>query len=93
MAIYEDDAPHVVGAVITLLLLAVVTFGLRLYVRLGKTWGFEDTVMAIATVSISRTDRRVMFDHLILVASYPSAFSLYLAFSAGSTASESTLPV
>lgn len=51
MTIYEDDAPHVLGSVMTLFLLAVVTFGLRVYVRIGKTWGPEDTAMAIGMVS------------------------------------------
>lgn len=53
MAIYEDDAPHVVGAVATLMILAFVTYGLRVYVRMGKTWGSEDWAMTIATVSPS----------------------------------------
>lgn len=52
MTIYEDAAPHVVGAVLTLFLLAILTFGLRVYVRFGQTWGPEDTSMAIAMVSI-----------------------------------------
>lgn len=51
MTIYEDDAPHVVGSVVTLFVLAIMTFGLRVYVRVGKTWGPEDTSMAIAVVS------------------------------------------
>ncbi|KAJ4385656.1 hypothetical protein N0V93_010085 [Gnomoniopsis smithogilvyi] len=50
MTIYEDDAPHVIGAVVTLMLLAFTTFGLRVYVRYGPTWGFEDTVMAGAVL-------------------------------------------
>lgn len=52
MTIYEDDAPHVLGAIVTLMILAFTTFGLRVYVRYGPTWGFEDTVMAAAVVSI-----------------------------------------
>lgn len=52
MTIYEDDAPHVLGSVMTLFLLAIITFGLRVYVRMGKTWGSEDTVMAIGMVSV-----------------------------------------
>lgn len=52
MTIYEDDAPHVLGAVVTLMLLAFITFGLRVYVRYGPTWGLEDSVMAGAVVSI-----------------------------------------
>lgn len=51
MTIYEDDAPHVFGAVVTLMVLAVVSFGLRVYVRRGPTWGVEDTVMAVGAVS------------------------------------------
>lgn len=51
MTVYEDDAPHVLGSVMTLFLLAVITFGLRVYVRMGKTWGPEDTSMAIGMVS------------------------------------------
>lgn len=51
MTIYEDDAPHVLGAVVTLMLLAFITLGLRVYVRYGSTWGFEDSVMAAAAVS------------------------------------------
>lgn len=52
MAIYRDDAPHVLGAVITLMTLALITFGLRVYVRYGPTWGLEDSVMSVALVSI-----------------------------------------
>lgn len=52
MTIYQDDAPHVLGAVITLMILALTTFGLRVYVRLGPTWGLEDTIMSFAVVSI-----------------------------------------
>lgn len=51
MTIYEDDAPHVLGAVVTLMLLALITFGMRVYVRYGSTWGPEDSVMAVAVVS------------------------------------------
>lgn len=55
MTIYEDDAPHVLGAIITLMILAFTTFGLRVYVRYGPTWGFEDSVMAAAVVSYLRS--------------------------------------
>lgn len=53
MTIYLDNAPHVLGSVVTLAILAVVTFGLRVYVRMGKTWGAEDTSMAVGMVSVS----------------------------------------
>lgn len=55
MAIYEDDAPHVVGAVATLVILAFTSYGLRVYVRFGKTWGAEDWAMTVATVSLTTT--------------------------------------
>lgn len=55
MTIYGDDAPHVVGAVVTLMILAFVSFGLRVYVRYGKTWGSEDWAMTIGTVSLLTT--------------------------------------
>lgn len=51
MTIYEDDAPHVLGAVVTLMILAYSSYALRVYVRYGKTWGMEDWAMTVATVS------------------------------------------
>lgn len=53
MTLYVDDAPHVMGAVVTLMMLAFVSYGLRVYVRMGKTWGSEDWAMTIGTVSLS----------------------------------------
>lgn len=41
----------VFGGVVTLMILAYVTFGLRVWVRHGKTWASEDWVMTFATVS------------------------------------------
>lgn len=52
MTLYGDDAPHVLGAVVTLMVLALVTFGFRVYVRYGPTWGLEDSVMTFAVVSL-----------------------------------------
>lgn len=52
MTIFEDDAPHVLGAIITLMILAYGTYALRVYVRIGKTtWGSDDWVMTFAIVS------------------------------------------
>lgn len=55
MTIFMDDAPRVMGSLITLLILAYGTYGLRLYVRMGKTWGADDTAMTIAIVSSQGT--------------------------------------
>lgn len=51
MTIFVDDAPRVMGSLITLLIFAYGTYALRLYVRMGKTWGADDTAMTIALVS------------------------------------------
>lgn len=48
MTIFLDDAPRVMGSLITLLIFAYGTYALRLYVRMGKTWGADDTAMTIA---------------------------------------------
>ncbi|PSR80026.1 hypothetical protein BD289DRAFT_374729 [Coniella lustricola] len=51
MTIYEDDAPHVLGAAATLMALGVISYVLRVYVRHNsKMWGLEDTVMTIGIV-------------------------------------------
>ena len=51
----------VLGGVITLMILAYVTFGLRVWVRHGgKTWASEDWVMAFATVSdVTETENSI----------------------------------
>ncbi|KAF3766707.1 hypothetical protein M406DRAFT_231224, partial [Cryphonectria parasitica EP155] len=51
MTIYQDNAPHVVGAVVSLMILGLSSFALRVYVRQGqKTWGAEDSVMAVGVL-------------------------------------------
>jgi hypothetical protein len=51
MAIFMDDAPHVAGTIITIVTLAILTFGLRCYVRITRgAWGPEDWCMTVAMV-------------------------------------------
>ncbi|KAI0129103.1 hypothetical protein BJ170DRAFT_594920 [Xylariales sp. AK1849] len=49
MAIFLDDAPHVAGTVITITVLAYLTYGMRVYTRITrKSWGIEDWLMTVA---------------------------------------------
>ncbi|KAF3013689.1 hypothetical protein E8E14_001495 [Neopestalotiopsis sp. 37M] len=49
MAIFMDDSPHVFGTVITIAVLAYLTFGLRVYTRITRgSWGMEDWLMTVA---------------------------------------------
>ncbi|KAK7914537.1 hypothetical protein PG985_012240 [Apiospora marii] len=49
MTIFLDDAPHVTGTVVTLILLAFLTFGMRVYCRVTRaSWGMEDWLMAVS---------------------------------------------
>ncbi|KAK7985135.1 hypothetical protein PG996_005622 [Apiospora saccharicola] len=49
MTIFLDDAPHLTGTVITLIFLAFLTFGMRVYCRITRaSWGMEDWLMAVA---------------------------------------------
>lgn len=51
MTIFLDDAPHLTGTVITLILLGYLTFGMRVYCRVTRaSWGMEDSLMAVAMV-------------------------------------------
>ncbi|KAH8900015.1 hypothetical protein GQ53DRAFT_835996 [Thozetella sp. PMI_491] len=51
MAIFEDDAPHVAGAVIALSILGYLTYALRAYTRITRgAWGLEDSFMTAATL-------------------------------------------
>lgn len=58
------------GGIVTLMILAYVTFGLRVWVRYGKTWASEDWVMTFATVS-DVTGGRSAFHDLWLTSSAP----------------------
>lgn len=52
MTYYGDHAPRVTTTVITLMTIAYVVFGLRLYTRLqNKAWGMDDWCMTTAVVS------------------------------------------
>lgn len=59
------------------MVLAFVTFGLRLYVRIGSTWGSEDTVMAIAAVSTlvrgATTNKHTHMSHNYFILQVPFA--------------------
>ncbi|KAI0161953.1 hypothetical protein GGR52DRAFT_146510 [Hypoxylon sp. FL1284] len=49
MTIFIDDAPHLAGTVITLIIAANLTFVLRVYCRITRrSWGMDDTLMTIA---------------------------------------------
>ncbi|KAK8016219.1 hypothetical protein PG993_014408 [Apiospora rasikravindrae] len=51
MTIFLDDAPHLLGTVITLIILATVTFGMRVYCRVTRaSWGMEDSLMAASMI-------------------------------------------
>ncbi|KAJ5654657.1 hypothetical protein N7490_001660 [Penicillium lividum] len=51
MAIYTDAAPSLAGSTIMLTVLALLTYGLRVYCRLTrKSWGTEDWIMTAALV-------------------------------------------
>ncbi|KAJ6125706.1 hypothetical protein N7523_003326 [Penicillium sp. IBT 18751x] len=51
MAIYADAAPSLAGSTIMLTILALLTYGLRVYCRLTrKSWGMEDWIMTAALV-------------------------------------------
>ncbi|KAJ5934126.1 hypothetical protein N7466_003673 [Penicillium verhagenii] len=51
MTIYGDAAPSLAGSTIMLTVLALITYGLRVYCRLTrKSWGVEDWIMTIALV-------------------------------------------
>lgn len=53
MAIIADDAPNLAGSVITLTILAFMTYGMRMYCRISrKSWGAEDWIMTVAVVCI-----------------------------------------
>lgn len=49
----ECGRTDVLGGIVTLMILAYVTYGLRVWVRHGKTWASEDWVMTFATVSVT----------------------------------------
>jgi hypothetical protein len=54
MTIHEQDAPHLAGAVLSVGVLAYITYGLRVYTRLTRhSWGLEDWIMMSAVVSNS----------------------------------------
>ncbi|KAK7928801.1 hypothetical protein PG985_005799 [Apiospora marii] len=51
MTIFLDDAPHLAGTVITLIILAYLTFAMRVYCRVTRaSWGVEDSLMAVSVV-------------------------------------------
>ncbi|KAJ5921683.1 hypothetical protein N7454_009157 [Penicillium verhagenii] len=51
MTIYGDAAPSLAGSTIMLTVLALITYGLRVYCRVTrKSWGVEDWIMTIALV-------------------------------------------
>lgn len=53
MAIIADDAPNLAGSVITLTILAFITYGMRMYCRISrKSWGAEDWIMTAAVVCV-----------------------------------------
>lgn len=53
MAIIADNAPNLAGSVITLTILAFITYGMRMYCRISrKSWGAEDWIMTAAVVCV-----------------------------------------
>lgn len=51
MVIYADAAPSLAGSTIMLTIVALLTYGLRVYCRLTrKSWGIEDWIMTVAMV-------------------------------------------
>lgn len=51
MAIYTDNAPSLAGSTIMLTVLALLTYGLRVYCRVTrKSFGVEDWIMTVALV-------------------------------------------
>ncbi|RDW72215.1 hypothetical protein BP5796_08249 [Coleophoma crateriformis] len=49
MPLFQDDAPHIAATIITITILAYITFGLRVYTRITRiSWGIEDWFMATA---------------------------------------------
>lgn len=48
---FDDNAPRVAGAIITLCIFTYTFMPLRFYTRItAKTWGMDDTCMAVAMV-------------------------------------------
>ncbi|CAG7926754.1 unnamed protein product [Penicillium olsonii] len=51
MVVYADAAPSLAGSTIMLTILALITFGLRVYCRLSRrSWGTEDWIMSAAMI-------------------------------------------
>ncbi|KAK8008778.1 hypothetical protein PG991_011329 [Apiospora marii] len=67
MTIFLDDAPHVTGTVVTLILLAFLTFGMRVYCRVTRaSWGMEDWLMAVSMRGVQPTDFFAQFPFTVL---------------------------
>ncbi|CAI7566965.1 unnamed protein product [Penicillium crustosum] len=51
MVVYADAAPSLAGSTIMLTIVALLTYGLRVYCRLTrKSWGIEDWIMTVAMI-------------------------------------------
>lgn len=51
MVYYGDNAPQLAGSVITLAVIAYITFSLRVYIRVRNgSFGVDDWSMTVATV-------------------------------------------
>ena len=49
--LFQDNSPRLAGTIITLGILSYTLLPMRFYTRLAnKTWGMDDTCMAIAMV-------------------------------------------
>lgn len=55
MVVYADAAPSLAGSTIMLTIVALLTYGLRVYCRLTrKSWGIEDWIMTVAMVGTAQ---------------------------------------
>lgn len=53
MALFADDAPHLVGTVVTLVVFCCLSFAMRVYCRVTRhSWGVEDWLMTAAMVRL-----------------------------------------
>ena len=51
MTLFADDAPHLAGTVVTLVVFCCLTFAMRVYCRVSRhSWGVEDWLMTVAMV-------------------------------------------
>lgn len=53
MTLFADDAPHLAGTVVTLVVFCCLTFAMRVYCRVSRhSWGVEDWLMTAAMVRL-----------------------------------------